>query len=139
MIQLAWISRSRTDTTVSPAIAEPEAIQFRHTIIGLSAPDISISPDGRVIAFVAKPDSAGVTSLYVRPVGSVTARKIAGTDNASQPFWSPDSMSIAYVTSGRLKKVAAAGGGTILFGTAKGLSRVSAEGGPAAVMTEPGQ
>ncbi|MSO48704.1 MAG: serine/threonine-protein kinase [Acidobacteria bacterium] len=196
MIQLAWISRSRTDTTVSPAIAEaerksqrltmiltasalavaaalaapayfylqgpaePEAIQFRHTIIGLSAPDISISPDGRLIAFVAKPDTAGSTSLYVRPVGSVTARKIAGTDNASQPFWSPDSASIGYLTSGRLKKVAAAGGasediaeakdffggawsaagdGTILFGTAKGLSRVSAEGGPATVMTEPGQ
>ena len=196
MIQLAWISRSRTDTTVSPAIAEaerksrrltmilttvalavaaglaapaylylrgpaePEAIQFRHTIIGLSPPDISISPDGRSIAFVAKPDNAWPTSLYVRPVGSVTARKIAGTDNASQPFWSPDNTSIAYVTSGRLKKVAAAGGasedlteakdvsggawspaggGTILFGTAKGLSRVSAHGGQVAIVTELGQ
>jgi len=196
MIQLAWITRSRTNTTVSPAIveaerksrrltmilttcslavaaglaapayfylrgpAEPEAIQFRHTIVGLSAPDIGISPDGRAIAFVAKPDTAGPTSLYVRPVGAVTARKIAGTDNATQPFWSPDNTHIAYVTAGRLKKVAAAGGasediaeakdfsggawnaaggGTILFGTAKGLSRVSAEGGPAATVTELGQ
>ena len=196
MVQLAWISRSRTDTTVSPAIAEaerkskrltmilttcalavaaglaapaylyfrgpaePEAIQFRHTIIGLSAQDIGISPDGRAIAFVAKPDTAGATSLYVRPAGGVTARKIAGTDNASQPFWSPDSTHIAYVTGGRLKKVpgvggasedlaeakdfsggawSAAGGGTILFGTSKGLSRVSAEGGPAAIVTELGQ
>jgi eukaryotic-like serine/threonine-protein kinase len=193
MIQLAWISRSRTDTTVSPAVieaerksqrlaqivtvsalaisaglaapaylylrgpAEPEAIQYRHTIIGLSPSDISLSPDGQSIAFVAKPDSAGQTSLYVRPLRSVTARKMAGTENASQPFWSPDSTSIAYLTSGRLKKVAAsggasidlteakdfsggawsaAGGGTILFGTSKGLSRVSAEGGPTTVITE---
>jgi Tol biopolymer transport system component len=196
MIQLAWISRSRTDTTVSPAIAEaerksrrlmtmlttgalavaaglaapaywywrgpaePDAIQFRHTIVGLSAPDISISPDGRTIAFVAKPDSSGATSLFVRPVGGVTARKIAGADNATLPFWSPDSASIAYVVGGRLKKVpadggasedlaeakafsggawSAAGGGTIVFGTPEGISRVSAEGGPAAVITELGQ
>ena len=196
MIQLAWISRSRTDTTVSPAVveaerksrrltmiattvalaisaglaapaylywrgpAEPEAIQYRHTIVGLSAPDIGLSPDGRSIAFVAKPDQSGPTSLFVRPARSVTARKIAGTENASNPFWSPDSTAIAYVVGGRLKKVAAAGGasedlteakdfsggawspaggGTILFGTSKGISRVSAEGGPATVITELGQ
>ena len=196
MIQLAWITRSRTDTTVSPAVieaerksrrftmiattvalaisaglaapaylywrgpAEPEAIQYRHTIVGLNAPDIGLSPDGKSIAFVAKPDPSGPTVLYVRPTRSVTARKIAGTENASLPFWSPDNSSIAYVVGGRLKKVPAkggasedlteakdfsggawspAGGGTILFGTSKGISRVSAEGGPATLITELGQ
>jgi Tol biopolymer transport system component len=140
--------------------AAPEPIQYRHTIVGLSRDDISISPDGRWLAFVAKPDTSGTLALYVRPTGSVTSRKIAGTDNAAQPFWSPDSTSIAFVVNGRLKRVDAAGGavkdlteaqdfsggawsaagtGTILFGTAKGLGRVSAEGGPASFTTELGQ
>jgi Tol biopolymer transport system component len=196
MVQLAWIGRGRTESTVSPAIAiaerkskrltmiltgcalavaaglaapayfylqgppEPELLQFRHTIVGLNPPDIALSPDGRWIAFVAKPDTSGPSSLYVRPVTGLTARKIAGTDNAGQPFWSPDSTFIAYQIGDKLKKVEAAGGaskditdakdvsggawsaangGTILFGTAKGLSRVSAEGGPATVITELGQ
>ena len=196
MIQLAWIARGRTETTVSPAVvaaekkrnrlmliltactlavaaalaapayfyfrgsAEPEALRFRQTIIGLNAPDISISPDGKWLAFVAKPDIAAGSSLFVRRVGDVTSVKIAGTDNAAQPFWSPDSTFIAYVTGGRLKKILASGGapqditdakefsggawssqggGTIIFGGAKGLNRISAEGGRAVVMTELGQ
>jgi Tol biopolymer transport system component len=196
MTQLAWIGRSRSETSISPAVAaaerkrarvamialasllavaaalaapaisylrgpaDPEALQFRHTIIGLNAPDISISPDGRWIAFVAKPDTSAPSSLYVRATGAVVSRKVAGTDNAAQPFWSPDSRFIAFIVAGKLKKVEAtggaakdlteakdfsggawspAGGGTILFGSAKGLSRVSAEGGPSAVTTELGQ
>jgi hypothetical protein len=41
---------------------------------------------------------------------SVEARPIAGTDNGSQPFWSPDSRSIGFFADKKLKKVAVAGG-----------------------------
>jgi eukaryotic-like serine/threonine-protein kinase len=137
--------------------AEPEAIQFRHTISGLSERDFALSPDGQMIAFVAKPDSAGGASLYIRPVRALTAVKLAGTDNATQPFWSPDSRFIGYVGGGKLRKVAASGGapqdvcdarevsgaawsatqgGTIIFGSSKGLFAVSAEGGQAAPVSE---
>lgn len=143
--------------------APPDPIQFRHTIIGLSNPDISISPDGRTLAFVAKPDTVGTSTLWVRGTGEVTSRRLAGTDNASQPFWSPDNQSIAFVVGDKLKKIdvaggvsgavkeltdapgfsggawSPAGGGTIVFGTPKGLSRVSAQGGPAQTITELGQ
>jgi Tol biopolymer transport system component len=88
-------------------------------------------------------------------VGSVAFQRLGGTDDASQPFWSADSRFIAFVAGGRLKQVNAAGGapkdiaeaqgfsggawnreGTILFGSAKGLYRVSAEGGkPSAITT----
>jgi serine/threonine protein kinase len=139
---------------------QPAPVQFRHTISGLSEADISLSPDGRTIAFVAKPDTSGAVSLYVRPIGGLTAVKLAGTDNASQPFWSPDSQSIAYVSGGKLKKISASGGaaqdlcdvtevfggawsdsqgGTIVFGTSKGLFTVSAEGGQATLASELGQ
>jgi Tol biopolymer transport system component len=137
--------------------AEPEAVQFRHTITGLSDADFAVSPDGRSIAFVAKPDSSGAASLFIRPVAGVASVRLAGTDNAAQPFWSPDSQFIAYVSGGKLKKVPAAGGapqdlcdapdasggawspdqgGTIVFGSPKGLFTVSAEGGKAAPLTE---
>ncbi len=139
---------------------EPEAIQFRHTVSGLNEADIAVSPDGRTIAFVAKPDSAGAASLYIRPVGEVASVKLAGTDNAAQPFWSPDNQFIAYVSGGKLKKVAASGGavkdlcdatdisggawsetqgGTIVFGSPKGLVAVSDQGGQTTLVTELGQ
>ncbi len=140
--------------------AAPDAIQFRHTISGLSEADIALSPDGKTIAFVAKPDTGGAASLYTRPIGGLAAVKLAGTDNATQPFWSADSQFIAYVSSGKLKKVSAAGGatqdlcsvteffggawsasqgGTIVFGAAKGLVTVSAEGGQATAVSELGE
>jgi serine/threonine protein kinase/Tol biopolymer transport system component len=137
--------------------ADPEAVQFRHTITGLSETDVAISPDGRTIAFVAKPDGSGASSLYTRPARGLTSVKLAGTANAAQPFWSPDSQFIGYVSAGKLKKVPASGGapkdvcdakdasggawsasqgGTIVFGSPKGLMAVSAEGGAATPVTE---
>ena len=134
---------------------EPDELRFRVPAVGLSPHDIAISPDGETIAMVARP-SQEAPSLYVRPVGAVTFKKLAGTDNAAQPFWSPDSSTIGFVAGGRLKKIAASGAppqeigaidgvffggtwstdGTILFGSATGLRRVSAEGGtPESVTT----
>jgi serine/threonine protein kinase len=52
-----------------------------------SAP--AISPDGRRLAFVAR-DSSGKSLLWVRPLDSLTAQPLAGTEDARQPFWSPD-------------------------------------------------
>lgn len=137
--------------------ADPEPLQFRHTISGLSESDVALSPDGKTIAFVARPETQGAPSLYIRPAGGIASVKLAGTDNAEQPFWSPDSLWIAYLSGGKLKKVLASGGapkdvceaaafsggtwsadqgGTIVFGSTKGLYRVSAEGGQATLATE---
>jgi hypothetical protein len=51
-----------------------------------------------------------VYSLWLRPLGSLTARSIPGTDGGSFPFWSPDSRYIAFFAGGKLKKVPVAGG-----------------------------
>ena len=112
--------------------------------------NFAISPDGRFIAFVARQTNTGADKrfLYVRPVGAVTPQRLAGTEDATQPFWSADSRSIAFVSAGKLKKVEASGGppaeicdaagllggawnrdGVILFGSTQGIYRVPAEGG----------
>jgi Tol biopolymer transport system component len=134
--------------------AEPEAIQFRVPVRGLRPTSISISPDGETIALVVRPNSSEPAALYIRPTGAVTFTKIAGTDDAAQPFWSPDSRSIGFVAGGRLKRVSVSGGapkdigeaqefsggtwnreGTILFGSPKGVYRISSEGGKSAAVT----
>lgn len=43
--------------------------------------------------------------LWVRPLGSLTAQTLPGTEDAFFPFWSPDSRSIAFFAQGKLKRV----------------------------------
>jgi serine/threonine protein kinase/Tol biopolymer transport system component len=133
---------------------DTDAFQFRIPVYGVNQSDIAISPNGETLALVARPDPPEASSLYVRPVGSTTFRRVAGTDDATQPFWSADSRSIGFVAGGKLKKVDASTGppqiigdaqgftggawnssGAIVFGTAKGLFRVSAEGGKPEAIT----
>ncbi len=121
-----------------------------------SRPDTSISPDGKSIAFVARPTNEGTFLIYVRPVDAVTPQRLLGTEDAKLTFWSPDSRFIGYhAKGGKLRRIAANGGppqdvcdapgftggtwnagGVILFGTPAGIFRVSAEGGPAEAVTK---
>jgi len=134
--------------------APQEPFQFRSPVVGLNNADLSISPDGRLLAFMARPNQQQPASLFVRPVGGLISKRLAGTDDAVQPFWSPDSRYIGFAAGGKLKKVEAVGGppqeiadvpgfaggswgraNTIVFGTPKGLFSVSAEGGKASPLT----
>ena len=63
-----------------------------------------VSPDGRAIAFSGS-DSSGQNFLWVRTLESITFRKLAGTEEASSPFWSPDGRFLAFFTGAKLKKV----------------------------------
>jgi eukaryotic-like serine/threonine-protein kinase len=114
-----------------------------------------LSPDGRVLAFSAIEGSRG--HLWVRPIDSVAAQAVPGTEDATYPFWSPDSAYIGYFVPGKLKKVALAGGppqticdapdgrggtwngdGVIVFspGPGSAIARVSAAGGVPTALTK---
>jgi Tol biopolymer transport system component/tRNA A-37 threonylcarbamoyl transferase component Bud32 len=70
---------------------------------------IALSPDGRTLAFTA--GKAGAQpGLWIRTLGSPAARQVAGAEEASFPFWSPDSRFIGYFTQGSLKKIDPSGG-----------------------------
>lgn len=69
---------------------------------------VAISPDGASIAFFA--DFEGRYLLFVRPLDSLDARVVAGTDGGSGVFWSPDSRTIAFFAEQKLKTVSASGG-----------------------------
>jgi eukaryotic-like serine/threonine-protein kinase len=68
-----------------------------------------ISPDGEKIAFTAN-TADGKFGLYVSDLKSGQVTAIPGSDNALEPFWSPDSRSLAYGSRGKLKRSDVAGG-----------------------------
>jgi len=88
--------------TVNP----PTGTEFR---VAGETGGAAISPDGRLLAFVAR-YSNGVDKLWIRPLNSLAARELPGTDDARYPFWSPDSASLGFFAGGRLKRVEVAGG-----------------------------
>jgi eukaryotic-like serine/threonine-protein kinase len=65
---------------------------------------LTISPDGRRIAFVAAA-ADGATRLWVRSLSNSTAQQIASTEGALYPFWSADSRQIGFFADGKLKRV----------------------------------
>ena len=117
---------------------------------------IALSPDGRRLAFVGTVVN-GPSAIYVRDLDRFESVKVAGTDNAGAPIFSPNGQWIAFSDGTRLKKVPVGGGvpvdicdapalrgsvwlsdDTIVFSptTTGGLMRVSAQGGTPAVLTK---
>ncbi len=116
----------------------------------------SLSPDGRELAFVAS-SASGANQIFVRALDSTDPIRIAGSEEASSPFWSPDGAFLAFFADGKLKKISLSGGppiaicdvarggtgtwgsdGTIVFsewGDACALRRVPASGGEASAAT----
>jgi Tol biopolymer transport system component len=68
----------------------------------------AISPDGKFLAIVAMHN--GQRQLWLRGLNASEAQLIAGSDDAANPFWSPDSRHIAFFAYGKLRKVDVAGG-----------------------------
>jgi eukaryotic-like serine/threonine-protein kinase len=63
----------------------------------------AISPDGKRVVFGAR--SGNKTQLWVRSLESDSAQPIAGTEDGTSPFWSPDSHSIAFFANEKLKRI----------------------------------
>jgi len=122
---------------------------------------LSISPDGRKIAFTARTGNDGNPRLWVRSLETLEAKALTGTATNPYPFWSPDSRFIAYQVEDKLKKIDIAGGppvtlcesgnafrggawsvdangtGTIIFGSQNApLKRVSDQGGQPVEITK---
>jgi eukaryotic-like serine/threonine-protein kinase len=94
-------------TTIRSFIPLPEKSTFTSQF-GFGK-HLALSPDGSKLAFTAT-DSSGRTRLWVRPLDALSAHALAGTESASDPFWSPDNRSIGFFANNQLKKIEAAGG-----------------------------
>jgi len=97
----AYLNRttSTTAAAVRLSFSPPPNLSFND-----DHPDAAvISPDGQKITFSAT-SADGKRMLYVRNIDSAEATLVPGSENAIEPFWSPDSRSIAYGSNGKLKR-----------------------------------
>ncbi len=145
---------AQTSRTIRTVIDPPEKTLLNLT--GDNAGPPALSPDGSTLVFAAI-GTDGRTLLWQRPMSSLEARPLPGTEGAIFPFWSPDSRSLGFFADGKLKVmdindtstqvVADAGlgrggawgpGGVIVFspGPQMPLMRVNAGGGNALQLTK---
>jgi eukaryotic-like serine/threonine-protein kinase len=139
--------------SVRSSILPPENTSFA---AGVAASGYAFSPDGTRLVFSAQ-SVEGKSGLWTRPLNSLSAQELSGTENGALPFWSPDGQWVGFFADGKLKKVPAAGGsaqvicdapvgrggtwnaqGVIVFAPTIGgpLFRVSANGGVPAPVTQ---
>jgi Tol biopolymer transport system component len=80
----------------------------------LQAPDpaggarVALSPDGRALAYMGPAE--GGRRLWIRRLDQLDATPIAGTENASMPFFSPDGRRVGFVRNGTEVRVASLAG-----------------------------
>jgi eukaryotic-like serine/threonine-protein kinase len=153
------------------ALAAVAVVNFRrlpaeHAVLRYTLPlpaktsdlrEFVLSPDGHYLAMDAAEQGAA-PMLWVRALDSLDAQPLGGTEDATYPFWSPDSRWIAFFSHDKLKKIAVSGGpvqtlcdaptarggtwsrgGIIVFAADNGnngLSRVPETGGAPALVTK---
>jgi Tol biopolymer transport system component len=103
---VGWLASSRAAPPGAPArfsITLPAGLRLADPPLG-----VAVSPDGRFIAFTAT-QGDNAPQLWVRPLDTLEPRLLAGTEDATLPFWSPDSRFLGFFAAGKLKRVAVEG------------------------------
>jgi eukaryotic-like serine/threonine-protein kinase len=75
-------------------------------------PAAILSPDGTKLALVAA-SSDQKRRIYVRSLDQMQATVLSGTDNAYDPFFSPDGQWLGFFADGKLKKTPVQGGSAV--------------------------
>jgi eukaryotic-like serine/threonine-protein kinase len=168
---MAWIATSLAAVAIAGGLFGREFLKrFQRTESVNSVARFAIEPppgvtnvsyvaaasDGRFIVYEAQVD--GEFRLFMRRFDELESRQLTGAEGGRGPFISPDGTWVAFVRSGKIYKVPAAGGdalavsnvqggagaawgpdGRIVFSRAwlSGLSIVSADGGTATELTAP--
>ena len=142
---------------ILPPTGNPNAVSEARTAIPRFARGLALTRDGARLAFVA-PGADGRGLVWIRPLDATDAQPLAGTEGATNPFWSDDGRQLAFVADRKLKRIDASGGPTvtlydgarpysrgtwnrdnvILFLGSDAILRISAAGGPASPVSPAG-
>ena len=124
--RLAWgIAGALLLTTIGLAIAllrrtakPPQPVRLSAEI-GADAridighgPSLVLSPDGAKLAFVAS-GSDQMRHIYVRLLDELRATALSGTEDAEEPFFSPDGQWLGFFADRKLKKISVEGGAAV--------------------------
>jgi serine/threonine-protein kinase len=105
----AWRGASRDEGGMS--VRFPLTLAADTRIVGTPSPSLAISPDGNTIVFAAL--RGGTTMLYARTLNDPNPHPIPGTENALQPFFSPDAKWLGFMLQGQPRKVPFSGGAVV--------------------------
>ena len=93
-------------------------VSFAHSPLRAN---LALSPQGDVLTFIGQ-RAGGTRQLYVRRLDQWQAVPLAGTENGSGPFFSPDGRWIGFFADGKLKKIAVTGGAAVALCDLVGLT-----------------
>jgi Tol biopolymer transport system component/predicted Ser/Thr protein kinase len=86
----------------------PLRAQLDTPVASILAGAVALSPDGTRLVFVKAPMSRAM--LTVRNLATGGESVLAGTEDASYPFWSPDGKRVGFFAQRKLKTISADGG-----------------------------
>jgi len=128
----ALVSGRRAPITAPPlirfSVPPPADAAFSNQTVENLVYDLS--PDGRVLAFVAV-GRDGVRRVWIRPLSESEPKALAGTEDARTVFWSPDSRSIGFAAKAQLRRIAVDGGAPVTICPVPGETGLSATWGNA--------
>ena len=144
LLAALWLVALRRTQSPPPEVRMSTLLPEKSRVLSLA-----VAPNGRDIAIVLIKD--GKHQIWIRSLDALEPTPLPGTDDATNPFWSPDSQSIGFFADAKLKRIGKSGGpvqalcdalgalggtwnrnGEILIGGLAQLERVPAAGGPAA-------
>jgi len=103
-----WMLRTRHSPVPQPVSRTAITLPPDQRLAGLDHPAIALSPDGTRLAYVAS--QGGTQQIYLRALDSLAATPIPGTEDAVNPFFSPDGQWLGFFARQNLYKIPLNGG-----------------------------
>ncbi len=146
-----------------PARTMPRTLSELPSPDGMVIAHPALSPDGALLALTARSTVGAPSQIWIRNMATGDLRPVAGTENGTDPFWSPDGRALGYVdaTERWLKRIDLEGGRSVRLaklGAGRGcgaswgaedivfcdpgtysIRRVSQAGGESSELTHPGK
>src|SRR5262249_42922176 len=101
MLAVRPVPASRPAAPVTFTVDPPKGSHFLN--------GLDLSPNGQSLAFVAQ-DASGTSAIWVRDLAAPDARRLAGTEGAHFPFWSPDGRQLGFFAGNELRTIDLVGG-----------------------------
>jgi Tol biopolymer transport system component len=112
---IGFVLRTPKPPQALPAVRLSAEIGVDASVFTTLGPALVLSPDGTRLAFVAS-GADQKRRLYVRSLDQLQATALSSTENARDPFFSPDGQWLGFFADGKLKKMSVQGGAAVTLG-----------------------
>jgi Tol biopolymer transport system component len=111
-LAIGFVLRAPKPPQLLPAVHLSTEIGADASLYAAVGPSAILSPEGTRLALVAA-GSDQKRHIYVRYLDQSQATALSGTENARDPFFSPDGQWIGFFADGKLKKISIQGGAAV--------------------------